>query len=92
MESKMKVVAPGGEGRPKAEFTPPEFKALTGEAGFISESQLLERIPISRRSLGNWKKRQLIPFIRLPGTRRVLYSWPSVSDALRRMERGGAAP
>ena len=55
---------------------------------FITESELLERIPISRRTLFHWRKSGKIPFIRLSG-RRVLFHWESVQAALLRSQRGG---
>jgi hypothetical protein len=56
------------------------------KTGFISETQLLKTIlPVSRRSLANWRQKKLIPFIRLPGTRRILYDPASVRAALLRM-------
>jgi hypothetical protein len=57
--------------------------------GFISESQLLARIPVCRRTLNSWRQKKLIPFIRLPGSRRLLYDFESVRGALLRMEQGG---
>jgi len=36
-----------------------------------------------------WTRLGKIPSIRLPGSRRILYHWPSVHAALLRMQRGG---
>jgi hypothetical protein len=59
----------------------------TGEGGFIDEKQLLARLPISRRTLGNWKAKGILPFIKIG--RRCLYDWASVQGALLRRQRGG---
>ena len=39
-------------------------QGISNETGFIDEKQLLARLPISRRTLGNWKVRGIIPFIK----------------------------
>jgi hypothetical protein len=59
-----------------------DFKA------FLDEKQILARIPISRRTLFNWRASGKIPFVRLG--RRNLFHWPSVEQALLRQQRGGA--
>ncbi|MGO8767053.1 MAG: helix-turn-helix transcriptional regulator [Limisphaerales bacterium] len=58
------------------------------EAGFINEKQLLSRLPVSRRTLFNWRNSGKIPCVRLGG-RRILFHWPSVEAALLRHQRGG---
>jgi hypothetical protein len=58
-----------------------DFKA------FLDEKQILARIPISRRTLFNWRASGKIPFVRLG--RRNLFHWPSVEQALLRQQRGG---
>ncbi len=57
-----------------------------GEAGFIEEKRLLARLPISRRTLGNWKAKGIIPHIKIG--RRCIYDWPSVQVALLRRQNG----
>jgi len=57
------------------------------DGGFQSESQLLPRLGVSRRTLKNWRDRGLIPFCRLPGSRLVKYHWPSVEAALLRAQK-----
>jgi hypothetical protein len=37
----------------------------SGGPGFITERQLLARLPVSRRTLGNWKKNGVMPFIKM---------------------------
>lgn len=56
------------------------------EDEFIDEKQLLQRVPISRRTLINWRKRGKLPFVSMPG-RRVLFHWPSVCEALLRTQK-----
>jgi len=56
---------------------------VCGEQIFIDEKQLLARLPISRRTLFNWRTTGKIPCVRLGG-RRILFHWPSVEAALLR--------
>jgi predicted site-specific integrase-resolvase len=62
--------------------------APPGEVGFIDEKQLLARLPVSRRTLFNWRATGKIPCVRLGG-RRILFHWPSVETALLRQQQGG---
>ena len=59
------------------------------QAGFIDEKKLLARLPVSRRTLGNWKAKGILPYIKIG--RRCLYEWASVQAALLRLQRGGQA-
>ncbi len=61
----------------------------SGEQGFIDEKRLLERLPVSRRTLSNWKAKGILPYIKIG--RRCLYEWASVQAALLRLQRGGQA-
>jgi hypothetical protein len=63
-------------------------QTASGE-GFIDEKQLLARLPISRGTLGNWKAKGLLPYIKIG--RRCLYDWASVQSALMRRQRGGSS-
>jgi predicted site-specific integrase-resolvase len=56
--------------------------------GFINESEVLKRVPVSRRTWYAWRESGEIPCVRLPGSRRVLYHWPTVQAALLRRQRG----
>ena len=58
-------------------------------AGFINEEVILGRLPICRRTLKAWRDAGKIPFAKIG--KRVLYHWPSVEQALLRMQRGGVA-
>jgi predicted site-specific integrase-resolvase len=62
--------------------------AATGHelTAFIDEKELLRRLPISRRTLWNWRSKGRIPFVNIHG-RRVLFHWPSVEAALLRAQR-----
>jgi hypothetical protein len=62
-------------------------QTASGEPGFIDEKRLLAKLPISRRTLGNWKAKGLLPYIKIG--RRCLYDWASVQGALLRRQRGG---
>jgi hypothetical protein len=59
----------------------------SSETGFIDEKRLLSRLPVSRRTLGNWKAKGFLPYIKIG--RRCLYDWASVHGALLRRQRGG---
>jgi predicted site-specific integrase-resolvase len=61
--------------------------STSGEAGFIDEKELLQRLPISRRTAFSWEKDGKLPVVKIG--RRKLYHWKSVSDALLRQQRGG---
>ena len=64
-------------------------RMLSSEPGFIDEKQLLAKLPISRRTLGMWKAKGIVPYIKIG--RRCVYDWPSVHGALLRRQRGGQA-
>ena len=56
---------------------------------FIDEATLRKRLPLSRRTIFDWRESGKLPFIRLPGSSRVLYDWAAVRSALLRQQRGG---
>jgi excisionase family DNA binding protein len=60
--------------------------APPGDAGFIDQAELLRRLPVSRRTIQNWRTSGKIPSIKIG--RRVLFCWENVAEALRRLERG----
>jgi predicted DNA-binding transcriptional regulator AlpA len=66
----------------------PRFETDGARQTFLDEKELLRRLPISRRTLWNWRHQKKIPSIAIG--RRVLYCWDSVAEALRRLERGGS--
>lgn len=57
-------------------------------AGFLEETELLNRIPVCRKTLFNLRRARKIPYIKLGS--RNLYHWPTVEAALLRMQTGGA--
>jgi hypothetical protein len=85
--------AAAGNMKPAAGTTPSlgDKKAVAAtpdETGFIDTPEMLRRLPVSGGTLRNWRTKGKIPFVRLTG-RRVLWHWPSVTQALLRMQRGG---
>jgi predicted DNA-binding transcriptional regulator AlpA len=54
---------------------------------FLDEKELLKRLPVSRRTLFNWRESGKIPSVKIG--RRCLYHFPSVEQALLRLQRGG---
>jgi predicted site-specific integrase-resolvase len=61
--------------------------ATPSEACFINEKQLLARLPVSRRTLFNYRTSGKIPYVNCGG-RRILFHWPSVEQALLRQQQG----
>jgi len=53
---------------------------------FIDEPTALRRVPVSRRTWFDWRKKGL-PYIRVG--KRIMFHWPSVADWLLRQQRGG---
>ncbi len=64
-----------------------DWSCMSEDQGFIGEKQLLARLPISRRTLGNWKATGILPYIKIG--RRCLYDWASVQGALLRRQKAG---
>jgi len=58
-------------------------------SGITDFPGLAKAVPLSPRSLRTGIKEGLIPVIRLPGGRRLLFHLPSVEKALLRFQRGG---
>ena len=63
---------------------PPALAA--SQEKFLSENELLTRLPICRRTAFNWIKQGKLPVVVIG--RRKLYHWPSVEAALLRQQRG----
>lgn len=53
---------------------------------FLSENELLTRIPVCRRTAYNWIQQGKLPCVKIG--RRKLFHWPSVEAALLRQQRG----
>lgn len=56
-------------------------------AVFISEVEVLRRVPVSRRTWYAWRMAGKVPTVKIG--RRSLYHWVSVEAALLRLQRGG---
>ena len=82
------TIARAGSDKIRSRMNGEQSQTPVGAAGFIDEKQLLARLPISRRTLFNWRTTGKIPCVRLGG-RRILFHWPSVEAALLRYQRGG---
>ena len=54
---------------------------------FLSENEILKRVPVCRKTLFNWIKAGKIPVVKI--ARKKIYSWPNVQAALLRLERNG---
>ena len=54
---------------------------------FLTEPELLARLPISRRTLFNWIQQGKLPVCKI--NRRKIYHWPSCQAALLRQQRNG---
>lgn len=54
---------------------------------FLTDDELRQRIPVSRRTTHAWRRKGLLPFIQID--RKILYSWAAVEAALLRLERKG---
>jgi predicted site-specific integrase-resolvase len=62
--------------------------APVNPGGFKSEKEILLLVGVSRRTLKSWRERGLIPYVKLPGSRRILFDWDSVKSALMRQQQG----
>jgi hypothetical protein len=83
---------PAQQGEPRAESSAPrnpQPQPSTLPEGFLDVPGLLARLPISERTLREEIKKRRIPAIRLPGSRRLLFDWPSVQRSLLRFQTGG---
>jgi hypothetical protein len=65
-----------------------QLTAPPHQTGFKSETEILQFVPVSRRTLGNWKKKGIIPYIKIG--RRCLYDLESVRASLLRRQTGTA--
>jgi hypothetical protein len=65
----------------------PRFESDKELTAFIDQKELLRRLPVSRRTITNWRRAGKIPSIVIG--RRVLFCWDSVSQTLRRLESQG---
>jgi hypothetical protein len=59
--------------------------------GFLTLEQLRERLPLSERTIRGLAKKGLLPVVVLPKSRRLLFDWETVRNALLRHQRGEGA-
>jgi excisionase family DNA binding protein len=70
----------GGE-PPKAPMTPPAAALGPEDHGFLDKRELAEHLKITVRTVENWQKRGVLPFIKVGKI--VLFHWPDVVEHLR---------
>jgi hypothetical protein len=58
-----------------------------GDRQFLTNSQLQEILPLSRRSIFEWRRKGILPSIQVGS--KILYHRDSVIAALLRQQRGG---
>lgn len=84
------IAAPATEGKNSIEQAGcPAKQPKPLPPGFTDFHGLLKAVPLSERSARDKIKQGLIPSIRLPGGRRLLFHLPSVEKALLRFQKGG---
>ncbi len=79
-ETKDALYRDSDEKPPDSQLSPP---------GFLDLTELQTRIPLSERTIRSLIAKRVIPHVRLPGGRRLLFDWPSVKRSLLRYEEGG---
>lgn len=57
-------------------------------AEFITQEELLVRVPISRRTAFLWRKKGKLPAVQIG--QKILFHWPTVRNALLRQQQGSA--
>jgi hypothetical protein len=62
-------------------------KNPASQSPFLDEKQILELVPVCRRTWWGWKSKGIIPYIKIG--RKCLYDLESVRRALLRLQRGG---
>jgi len=65
----------------------PAIKPPDGDRGFLTTSELQKIIPLSRRSIFEWRRKGILPSIQIGS--KVLYHRESVIAALLRQQHGG---
>ena len=56
-----------------------------GSDGFISKKELAFRLKVTVRTISNWQRRGLLPFVKC--RRAIYYAWPAVAAHLRARAR-----
>jgi hypothetical protein len=67
----------------------PAVTSADSRRGFLTTSELQKIIPLSRRSIFEWRRKGILPSIQIGS--KVLYHRESVIAALLRRQTGGAA-
>jgi hypothetical protein len=67
----------------------PAVTSADGDRGFLTTSELQKIIPLSRRSIFEWRRKGILPSIQIGS--KILYHRESVIAALLRRQNGGAA-
>lgn len=57
--------------------------------GFLDLAGLMARLPLSERTIRSEIQKGRLPHVRLPGSRRLLFFWPTVQASLLRFQEGG---
>jgi hypothetical protein len=86
--------APPQQSAPEAGHSRSEFRALVenqpaASSDWLTELDMLREIPVCRRTLKQWRDDGTLPFVRLPGSRRIIYHRKTVESALLRHQKGG---
>ena len=66
-----------------------EPASVQADDGFITETELIARLKISRGSAVNYRQKGTLPFVRLGN--HIRYHWPTVSATLLRQQREATA-
>jgi len=65
----------------------PAVTSADGDRGFLTTSELQKIIPLSRRSIFEWRRKGILPSIQIGS--KILYHRESVIAALLRRQNGG---
>jgi len=91
VETKKQTTPEVATDKPKLAAIPAEYQPRHDSGQelktFLDEKELLKLLPVSRRTLFNWRESGKIPSVKIG--RRCLYHFPSVEQALLRLQRGG---
>jgi len=71
-----------------AEMPGTEIKPPCGDRQFLTTRQIQEILPLSRRSIFEWRRKGILPAIQIGS--KILYHRESVIAALLRRQNGGA--
>jgi hypothetical protein len=87
---KKSVPAVADEARPAVAETPGTVAPQESDRAFLTTGELQRTVlPLSRRSIFEWRKKGIIPSVQVGG--KILFHGPSVEAALLRRQTGGVA-